>query len=202
MARDVKEKLYEIDSKQIELEFLQQQFLVECKRFIAQSMEGRIRQAILSCPEKVIAQGKKGLTPIKEKANQFFDDISEAVEKNIGKTELWLHTRQELVSKNFPEDFYAFADETGPQSLNNAVKELLSPVGLLLLENGLDTEENWEVSGKLALYRHSLEWNREMQDSMKKYSARFNELAVLVKEYEILAEKSAGNEALDLWDSI
>jgi len=46
MARYVKERLFEIDSKKIELDFLQQQFIVECKRFAAQSIEGKVRSAI------------------------------------------------------------------------------------------------------------------------------------------------------------
>ncbi|MFH2090949.1 MAG: hypothetical protein ABIJ31_01120 [Pseudomonadota bacterium] len=52
MVRDVKEKLFEIDSKKIELDFLQKQFLVECKRFAAQSIEGKVRSAISSNPKK------------------------------------------------------------------------------------------------------------------------------------------------------
>jgi hypothetical protein len=72
MLRDIKEKRFEIDSKKIELDFLQQQFLVECKRFAAQTIEGKVRQAISSNSEKAISLGKEALHRLKKRSTPFW----------------------------------------------------------------------------------------------------------------------------------
>jgi len=195
-------KLFEIDSKKIELDSLQQQFLVECKRFAAQSIEGKARSAISSNPETAIALGKTGLKPIKDQVNDMIDNVSDLVEAIINQTDLWLHTNQTFATKNFPSDQYLLKGNLGPQILETALKELLSPIGKLLMTNGLDTDKNWEKIQEAFLYRHPLDWSKEMTLCIEQYNKRFNELAKLVQEYETLSMQSSGNDALYLWDSI
>ncbi|MFH2058221.1 MAG: hypothetical protein ABIJ59_04910 [Pseudomonadota bacterium] len=202
MVRDVKEKLFEIDSKKIELDFLQKQFLVECKRFAAQSIEGKVRSAISSNPKKAMALGKEGLTPIKDQINQMMDSVSDLVEATINRDEIWLHSSEILEIKNFPKDHYATHATQGPKILETALKTLLSPTGELLLAHGLDTDQNWKKVNDAVLYRHPLDWSGEMNRCIEKYNKRFNELSKLVEEYEALSEQTSGNDALDLWDSI
>jgi hypothetical protein len=202
MARDVKEKLFEIDSKKIELDFLQQQFLVECKRFAAQSIEGIVRTAISLNPEKVFALGKTNLKPIKDQVNDVIDTVSDLVETIINQPELWLHTRQTLATNRFPSDQYLLKNKQGPEILETALKKILSPIGELLITHGLDTDKNWKKDQESFLFRHPLDWSKEMTKCIEQYNERFNELANLVQEYETLSKKSSGNDALDLWDSI
>ncbi|NOX35442.1 MAG: hypothetical protein GXP56_17215 [Deltaproteobacteria bacterium] len=202
MARDVKEKLFEIDSKKIELDFLQQQFLVECKRFAARSIEGKVRFAISSNPEKTMALGKAGLTPIKSHVNKMIDNVSDLVEKIINRPELWRHTEQSLSAENFPIDQYLAKKNKGPGIFEKPVKKILSPVGELLISHGLDTDKNWEKNEGTVMYRLPLAWSPEMKDCMDQYNERFNELSKLVYEYESLLTQSSGIDALDLWDSI
>ncbi len=202
MARDVKEKLFEIDSKKIELDFLQKQFLVECKRFAAQSIEGKVRQAISANPQKAMDLGKKGLKPVKDQVNNMMDSVSELVESIINKDDIWLHTNETLEIKGFPKNHYATNGTLGPNILETALKKLLSPTGKILLLHNLDTDKNWETCSNEVLYRHSMDWSLEMCRCIEQYNDRFNELSKLVGEYEILTEQSSGNDALDLWDSI
>jgi len=202
MARDVKEKLFEIDSKKIELDFLQQQFLVECKRFAAQSIEGKVRAAISSNHEKAMALGQEGLTPIKNKVTQMMETVSDQVDEIINQPLLWHHQTDSLISKNFPEDQYRVTGNKGPDVLEKSLKKILSPIGDLLISHGLDSDKNWENNEGTLLYRHPLDWSREMCLCIEKYNKRFNELAKLVKEYESLCVQNSGNDALDLWDSL
>ncbi len=202
MTRDAKEKFFEIDSKKIELEFLQRQFMVECKRFAAQCMEGRIRAAISCNPQRVFDLGKKGLKPVKEQMNQMIDQVSDSVDNHINRDDIWLHASETLTAASFPKDQYAVDGTTGPAILETAILALLSPAGELLLESGLDTGENWERAGGQVLYRHPVEWSREMCQCIEQYNERFNELADLVADYESLCEEGQGSDALDLWDSI
>ncbi|MBU2630722.1 MAG: hypothetical protein KKE61_19080 [Proteobacteria bacterium] len=202
MARDVKEKLFEIDSKKIELDFLQQQFLVECKRFAAQSIEGKVRFAISSNAKKAITLGKLGLTPIKNQVNDMIDNISDMVDKIVNQGQLWLHTRETLVAKDFPTDQYLVKGSRGPEILETALKKILSPLGKLLITHGLDTDKNWEENHETLLYCHPLDWSKEMSHCIRQYNERFNELSKLVEEYESLSMQSSGNDALDLWDSL
>ena len=201
MARDVKEKLFEIDSKKIELEFLQQQFLVECKRFAAQTIERIVRSALSSNPEKAIALGKIGLKPIKDEVNLIIDNISDQVDKIVNNNELWLHRRETFIAKNFPTDQYILNDNQSPEILESAIQKLLSPIGNILLTHTLDTDKNWKRNQETVIYRHLLDWSKEMRKCIKQYNERFNELSKLVQEYESLSMQSSGNDALDLWDS-
>lgn len=202
MARDIKEKLYEIDSKKIELDFLQQQFLVECKRFAAQNIDRIVRQAISSSPDQAIALGKKGLAPIKEKVTDLIETISDQVDTIINTKELWLHQQENLDSKKFVTDQYRVYGSKGPAIIEVAIKKLLAPTGDLLLANKLDSDKNWDIVDSQAYYRPTLSWGKEMSQCIEQYNERFNELSKLIKEYEVIAEHSMGNDALDLWDSI
>lgn len=202
MLRDMKEKRFEIDSKKIELDFLRQQFLVECKRFAAQTIEGKVRQAISSNPEKAILLGKQGLTPVKKKVNTLIENVSGRVEDIMNPDEFWLHSKDSLALKDFPADLYLSLGKEGPKILSTPVGKILSPIGELLLEQGLDTEKNWDRQGETVLYRHPLEWSKDMIRIMGQYHERFNELSRLIEEYESLAVKNTGNDALELWDSI
>lgn len=202
MARDVKEKLYEIDSKKIELDFLKQQFLVEYKRFAAQCIERTVLKAISSHPEQALSLGVEGLTPIKAEISSMTDTISDQVDEIVNQPQVWGHTQEKLVSDNFITDQYRLKGDQGPEILEQAIRTILAPVGELLLENKLDSQENWETVDNQLRYRHPLAWGREMSHCIEQYNDRFNELAKLVREYEALAEQSSGNDALDLWESI
>lgn len=202
MARDVKEKLFEIDSKKIELDFIQQQFLVECKRFIAQNFEGCVRSAVSKNPEKVISLGKKGLLPIKQQVIQLMDSVSDLVENEINTIVLWQHHNENLKPENFTKNTYCIQKGQHPEFLESAILKMLSPIGQILLEYEIDDSKNWTEEKNLFKYRHPLKWTPEMKRFIEQYNDRFNELAELVKEYALLSKKSAGNDALDLWDSI
>ncbi len=202
MARDIKEKLYEIDSKKIELGFLQQQFLVECKRFAAGSIEKIVRHAIFSNSAQALSMGKEGLTPVKAQVKTMIETISDRVEETVNTPEIWLHLQDDLIAENFKPDIYSFDKNQGPGLVENAIKKLFSPVGRLLVAHGLDSDNSWETVEICMVYRHPLPWGKEMRQCMAQYSERFNELARLVKEYETLSGQSSGNDAVDLWDSI
>lgn len=202
MARDVKEKLFEIDSKKIELDFLQRQFLIECKRFTAQCIEGKFRKAISTHPQKTFELGKEGLIPIKDKMTRMMGSVSELVESVVNQDILWLHSMESLTRINFPENHYATNKTKGPQVIETELKKLFSPVGDLLLQNGLDTEQNWKTIDGMVIPRHTMEWSPEMSQCIEQYNDRFNELSKLVQEYEKLSKMNSGNDALDLWDSI
>ncbi len=202
MARDAKEKLFEIDSKKIELDFLRQQFLVECKRYAAQCIEGKVRTAISANAEKALALGREGLLPIKTRVNQMIDKTSELVEEVINQDHLWRHSNETLSVKNFPRDHYRLNGNCGPGILDKAFKQVLTPVGTLLMEHELDTEKNWRPGPNGMVYRHPLHWSPEMLACITRYNDRFNELAGLVEAYEELSKQDSGSDALDLWDSI
>jgi hypothetical protein len=202
MARDVREKLFEIDSKKIELGFLQQQFIVECKRFTAQNIEGIVRLAISSYPKKAISLGEKGLKPVKDQINALINNVSDMVEEHINTPRLWLHEQESLSSKDYLGNAYSTTGSQGPEMLETGLKKALSPAGEILISSGLDTDKNWEQTPDGMIYRHALSWTREMSKCIKHYSERFNELSKLVSEYESLSVQNAGNDALDLWDSI
>ncbi len=202
MAQDIKENLFEIDSKKIELDFLQQQFLVECKRFIANCIEGRVRAAISEHPERALELGRDGLAPLKDQVNGMLETVSDQVDKVLGQDYLWLHKENDLDPAHFKKDSYGFMGVQGPDMLEQALCRLLSPLGRLLIHNGLDTEANWEEKGDEFVYLHSLDWSREMKQCMETYSLGFNALSDLISTHKALSEKRTGSDALDLWDSI
>jgi hypothetical protein len=202
MARDVKEKLFEIESKKIELDFLCQQFLIECKRFAAQSIEGKVRSAISLNHEKALSLGEAGLKPIKNEVVHMMETVSDSVNAIIKNPSLWVHEIETLVGENFPQDRYLVNGCQGPEILESELKKILTPVGNLLMDHGLDTDKNWDRRAEGYVYRHGLDWSREMCLCIGKYNDRANELSALVHEYVSLTLKSSGNDALDLWDRI
>ncbi len=202
MARDLKEKLFEIDSKKIELDFIQHQFLIECKRFAAQAIEGVVRRAVSSNSAKAMALGKEGLRPIKDQVNKILDDISDNVETVINRDELWMHKKEISDTGKLSADMYTTKGKTGPELLEIPIKKILSPVGELLTAHELDNEQNWEKTQNFMKYRHNLEWSHEMCKCMDQYNRRFNELVKLMEEYKSICRQNSGNEALDLWDSL
>lgn len=202
MTRDLKEKLFEIDSKKIELDFLQQQFLVESKRFIAQNMERCARNAVSSNPQKALSLGKEGLAPVKTKIEELTNNVSDMVDSQINREALWHHHQEDLRTDNFKPDAYACEDGQYPADIKEALILLLSPVGKILMDHDLDGDQNWKNTGETVKYLGSPAWTKEMVRCITEYSDRFSELSRLVAEYEILTQQSAGNDALDLWDSI
>ena len=202
MGHSVKENLFEIDSKRLELDSLQRRFVIECKRFTAQIIEGRVRYAISLNHEKAMALGKEGLKPIKKMVNHVIDDISDSVEKNFNHDALWLHTKEDLCSKHFTPGQYCMKGMQGPEILEKEVIKLLSPAGEILLQFGLDSDGNWEKKGDHLYYRHKIEWSHEMKECMEQYEELLNELSELVKEYENLSMQTEENDALELWDSL
>ncbi len=202
MEHSVKEKLFEIDSKKLELDSLQKRFIIECKRFAAQIIEGRVRYAISLSHEKVMALGKEGLQPIKKMVNHVINNISDSVDKNLNHNELWLHTQEELCSKNFARGQYGINGMQGPEILEKEIIKFLSPVGEILMKFGLDSDENWGIKADHVYFRHSIEWSHEMKECMEQYGELFNELCELVKEYEHLSRQTGENDALELWDSL
>ena len=202
MLQGVKEKLFEIDSKKLELDSLQKRFAIECKRFIANNIEGKVRSAIALNPEKVMELGRDGLKPVKNTVTQIINNISDSVDKIINNDELWLHKQEDLCSDNFSPGKYSMKGRRGPEILEDEVRKLLSPVGKILIQYNLDTSENWEEKNDCLYYRHNLDWSREMKDCMEQYSECFNELSGLVKEYESLSRHTRENDALELWDSL
>jgi hypothetical protein len=202
MVRDIKEKQFEIDSKKLELDFIKKQFLIECKRFAAQQIEGRVRQAISSHAQTALALGKKGLKPIKKQVNEMMESVSDLVDATVNLDDIWLHTNETLIAECFPENHYAINDSGGPDILNSAIKKLLSPTGELLLAHDLDTSENWKTIDGDIIFGHELELSQEMRQCIQQYNERFNELAKLVCEFELLSSKNSGSDALELWDSL
>ncbi len=202
MARDIKENLFEIDSKKIELDFLQQQFLVECKRFIAACIEGRVRAAISANPEKALELGRDGLAPLKGQVNRMLETVSDQVNERLGRDDLWRHKENQLDPARFEKDSYGFVGVKGPEMLEQALSSLLSPVGRILIHSGLDTAANWEEKEGEFVYRHPLDWSREMKQCIENYSLGFNALCDLITANKVLSAQRTGSDALDLWDSI
>ncbi len=202
MLQSVKEKLFEIDSKKLELDSLQKKFVIECKRFAARIIEGKIRSAISLNHEKAMELGEKGLKPVKKQVNEIIDNISDSVEEIINNEELWLHSREELSTDNFPRGQYTMKGRHGPEILEKAVRKLLSPAGKILLQYNLDTCENWQEETDYIYYRHDIDWSYEMKQCMDQYKKRFDELYALVKGYELLSMETRENDALELWDSL
>jgi hypothetical protein len=202
MARDMNTTLFDIDSKKIELDFLQQQFLIECKRFTAHTMDQIVRTAIVANPETVLSLGKEGLIPIKEQVTALMDHISNLVEAIMNDSRLWLHTQEELTPDRYPVDHYRIADDHPPAILEAPVKTLFSPLGDLLMAHGLDGSENWETCGSHTVCRRALVWSQEMVQCILQYNEQFNALAELVEKYESLSVENSGADALSLWDSL
>ena len=209
MTRDIKEKLFEIDSKKIELDFLQQQFLIECKRFCAHTIENIVRTAISANYQTVIKLDTAGLKPVKKEINKIIENISEIVDKTVRNDELWLHTSETLNSDKFPIDHYIVSESHVPDILELPVKQVFSPIGKILVAHKLDSNKNWENKNRekldinhSLLYRHPLVWSKEMIHSIEQYNERFNELSQLIQEYKILSGQNPGKKALDLWDEI
>ena len=202
MLQGVKERLSEIDSKKLELDSLQRRFVIECKRFAARIIEGKIRSAISLNHEKAMELGKEGLKPVKNQVNKIIDNISDSVEEIINNDELWLHSREELRTDNFPHGQYTMKGRHGPEILEEAVRKLLSPVGKILIQYNLDTDENWQEKTDYMYYRHDIDWSYEMKECMDQYKEQFDELSCLVKEYVLLSRKTRENDALELWDSL
>ncbi len=202
MLQGIKEKLFEIDSKKLELDSLQKKFAIECKRFTANSIEGKVRAAIALNHEKAMELGRHGLKPVKNLVNQIINNISDSVEEIINNDALWLHKQEELCSDYFSPGQYSMKGRRGPEILDGEVRKLLSPVGKILIQYKLDTAENWEEKNDYLYYRHNMDWSREMKDCMEQYEEHFNELYGLVKEYESLSRHTRENDALELWDSL
>jgi hypothetical protein len=130
------------------------------------------------------------------------ENVSGRIEDILTPEEFWLHSKDSLALKDFPADLYLSLEKEGPKILSTPIRKILSPIGELLLEHGLDTEKTWDRQEEFVLYRHPLEWSNDMLRIMTQYHERFNELSKLIEEYESLAVKNTGNDALELWDSI
>jgi len=200
MESEIKDTLTLIESQKSELEVEKNKFVEACKAFAKNEINDRIRSAISSNPQKVKELGSEGLAPIKRKVEEALTTIDSFVEDIICKDSIWLHTQEELTSKNCPVGSYMVHGNRLPDIVEEPLRLLLSPAGEILMSNDLDTSENWDKIGLLRRYRYGISWSKELIHYMDSFNFKFNELSRLLEKVEALKAKKESNEALNVWD--
>ena len=200
MDSEITAVIAQIETKKSELDAARDAFVQACKTFASNEINERIRSAISSNAEKVKELGEEGLAPIKKKVEEALANNDSFVEGIICQDSCWLYKQEELTTENCPFASYMVHGNRLPDIIDEPLRMLLSPAGVILLSSDLDTSEHWEKNGEIMRYRYGLNINSELKETMTAFGAKFDELYRLLEKLETLKAKKESNEALNLWD--
>jgi hypothetical protein len=115
---------------------------------------------------------------------------------------LWLYKQGVLSSEICPIGSYRISENNFPDILNEPLKTIFSPIGTVLLSNGLAPCKCWEKKDSIVICQNEIDWNKELKDSMRMFSSKFDEMVCLLKTIENLKAQKESKEALELWNEI
>lgn len=200
MDKEITNVLTQIDSKKSELDVERNKFVNACKSFAKNEINKRIRSAISSNPEKAKELGTEGLAPIKKEVEESLLTIDSYVEELICKDSFWLYKQENITTINCPFASYMVHGNRLPDIIDEPLRLLLSPAGVILMSYGLGTSEDWEKRGEMMRYRYGINIDDDLITSMKSFGSKFDELYRLLETLESLKIKKESGEALNLWD--
>jgi len=206
-------KQYEAEIEKIEgeivalrpqLETESQKFLEETTKFAVGAFQTWTEKAIEKYPDVAKKLGVRGLGEVKSKLRKIVGNAPQFVGQCVNSNGLWSH-RGELPERLNLGNRYEVCGRRNPDHLDVAVRQLLGYVGVILLDHGLagdDLHSSWERTQSYpgAHYKYGYDWSGEMVESIKRYSALFDNLVSLAEALKTSQRKKIEAEAKALWD--
>jgi len=202
MNSEISRTLALIESIKSELEIERCNFVELSKLFATNKSNDFIREAIITNASKVKELGMKGLAPIKRRIEEAFLCLDSFVEIIISDDSLWLYKQDVISSDNCPIGSYRISGNKFPDIINEPLRMIFSPIGIILLSNGLVPSKYWEKRDSIVLCQEEIDWNKELKDSMRIFNSKFDDMVCLLKTIENLKAQKESKEALELWNKI
>lgn len=199
---------YNNDVKQLkqEMEKVCAYFISAACEFAKMWFNKKIDHAIESKPEIANRFGKEGLKKLKSTLNKLLLEIPGIVDNCLNKNELWIH-RQDISEIPLKKSVVYINPELKDNVLYNAVRNVLGPVGTLLIEFGFEDtnpENIWgEKDGCVFLRpRVGYKWTDEMRKHVMNYANLYEKFHKTLLELRIWLDKREKEKAKELWKSV
>ncbi len=164
-------------------------------------------------PEITLGLTEEKMVAMKTKVNTLITNAERTAKAQLSNPQYWWHLNPGL-HDSF--DQYTQAADKYPEILDQAVRRVLGPLGVVLEEYGFNVaasgskglyEEFWfEPSGSGGLpvpyYPHILKWSEVMQDTIRKYNANYTRAITLFNEIQKLKDEKKKQQAMARWNSI
>ena len=195
----------EIESAKVKMEDVCRGFLVATDKFAVKWFEERAERAVISNPEVVKRLDAERLRKLKAALERLVLRVPKMVEKHVNADKYWAH-RDELAGDPLSHfGRYRIYGRSVPDEMDNAVREALGYVGVLLSEYGLadvGDHKEWAMDypGTHPKYRREYKWSEEMNAALNRYSELYNRLLRVGQELKEVKNSKAEAEAKHLWD--
>lgn len=180
------------------------EFLDATKQFAVGWFQDCVESTVVSNYERAKEYGVKGLRNLKSDLGKLITIVPSIVEKHVNNDKYWVHRgvmSYDVLIQNFR---YLVYQGHFPDTLGNAVREVLGYVGAIIVKHGfVNTGQagTWEVKHGAAqpIYRRRYIWSEKMNNALKQYSNLCNEARKLSMELKEEEREKAEAEAKDLW---
>lgn len=203
-------KLYPFTSSMEELKF---DFTQETIKFAREWFKKTTKEYVTKYPEITITMKDEKIAKMKTEANQLIENTEKIVKTELDNRALWWHQRPRL--HDSIEQYLQVADKY-PEILDHAVRYILGHLGIILEEYRYHVtatgvtgqyQEIWfeHLPGSeqiVSYYPHLLKWTQEMQDTIRKYNALYQQAMTVFSEIEQIKEQKKKQQAMARWDSI
>jgi predicted DNA binding CopG/RHH family protein len=220
LDRVIQEKEKELRPLYSRMEDIRLQFVADASNFAATWYEETTKQYVTKHSEVTLKLSREELGQMKAKVNRLIQNADKITKEVLADPKVWWHLAP---IKHVPSSSY---EQLGNEQIGNkfpaivdrAVRRALGELGTVLEKFGYRVTtvgavevcypEYWfeysEGPDSLArpFFPHLLEWSKDMQYTIQKYSSLFKKAIALFNEIEKLKEEKKKRQARDLWDAL
>lgn len=180
-----------------QMEKTAQNYKTACVKYLQNHFAKSVEREVVTNPEITSNLGIKKLGELKAELKQVMEKVPEEVERHLGSDELWDH-RQSLPEGDNP---WSFQTRAGSK-VREEIRELLSPLGQILVEYGFDPDSWQQRSNAKPRYRYGMTHSDEMNQLMIQYG---EQAKLLMEAHQVTSKLRKEKDqaiARDLWNQV
>ena len=191
---------------------LKDQFIKETSRFAIAWYPKTAKQYIAKYPNIMLGLSEEQVTRMKTEIDSLTMDGPKKVREVLDNPVLWWHLN---LNTNSSIERYTQLASKYPEALDQAVRQALGPLGLILEEfkfhvstnrNRGTFDEFWfaEAIGRqetVPSYPHLLTWSDDMEDTIRQYNSAYTKAMKIFHEIQLLKDEKKKLQALTRWDN-
>lgn len=180
------------------------QFVAATKDWATATYKSWVQRQVQDKPERVTSLGMDGLRQMKAELSELVAELPRIVEKTVEQNAFWSH-RPDAPRPVFTHSGDPHEYTRAREPLNEAIRDLLAPLGSLLIKYRFASSQqgtDWQpLGGDRVRYRYGLTHSREMAEALQRYGQLNLQHAGAVQKRADAERKKLAAQAADLWES-